>query len=136
MDNRDWIFTITFIVSLALSLYFLGSSITGFVVQSMHCPGSICKELCRFNTDCTGTNEICCDIGGFGVCEKVSECEEEYLLQLEADVENLPKVESPTPVQKSNVMIHTIVTLLILLVGLLDFLGRKHSKKAVSKKRR
>jgi len=135
MDRRDWTFTLVFIVSLLISLYFLGASITGRLVQSMYCEDGVCKEFCRFNTDCSG-DEMCCDYGGFGVCEQALACAEAYQLQPEVDIENLPMLESPAPVRKGNILLYSIITLLILLIGFLYFMGRKReSKKAVYKKR-
>ena len=75
MHKKELIFTIAFTLSLMSIIYFLGSSITGHVVQTMYCEDGICDEFCKYNKDCTNEGEVCCDVEGFGVCRV--ECEEE-----------------------------------------------------------
>ena len=72
MEKKDLIFRFVLIILLIAPFYFLGSSITGFVTQTMHCEDGGCNEYCRFNSDCF--EGVCCDKGSFGVCG--SSCEE------------------------------------------------------------
>jgi hypothetical protein len=133
--HRDWRFAVVFTVGIVLTLYFLGTSITGFMVQSMYCDQGECREFCIYETDCTKLDEMCCDINGYGVCTHVSDCSKNYEFSIESDVENLPTLETPAPVLKSNMALYGIIFGLLLMIGYIYFVSRKHSKKAHSKKR-
>ena len=129
MEKREVVFLVLLFVTFATLLYFLGTSITGHVVQSMYCEKGVCKEFCRFDSDCIGREEICCQKGDFGVCELLSLCEKPYIFQPEIVDMNFesktPYLESPTTVIKSKIIIYVVLILLATLIGIIYFSKRK-----------
>lgn len=132
---RNWSFGIAFVIALTLTLYFLGTSITGLVVQSMHCDQGKCAEFCRYTSDCAGIDEMCCDISGYGVCTYVLDCGKNYVFSIDSDIQSLPTLESPAQVLKTNIAIYVVLLFGILVFGFLYLKGRKHGKKPAKKKR-
>lgn len=123
--SRDWGFAITFVVGLTLTLYFLGTSITGLMVQSMYCDQGECKEFCRFTSDCTGVDEMCCDVNGYGVCEYVLDCGKNYEFNIESDVENLPTLEQPAPILEANIALYSGLLFIFVLIAIPFFKYKK-----------
>lgn len=128
MRKSERIFVFVFFISLAVLLFCLGISITGYFIQTMYCEQGTCKEFCRFNSDCSA-DEICCDKIDFGVCEDTSICEKEYIFEPEPelDIDELPAMEKPTPL-KNNILIYSSMTLIIIVLGIIYFFERKKSK--------
>ena len=129
MEKREVVFLVLLFVTFTTLLYFLGTSITGYVVQSMYCNNGVCKEFCMFNSDCVG-NEICCEIGDFGVCEDRSICEKPYSFQpdVEIDLRKMPNLESPTNITPGKILIYIVSGFLVVLIGAFYFLGKKYKK--------
>ena len=123
MHKQDIIFTVTFVITLMVLIYFLSGSVTGYFIQSMHCEAGVCKEFCKSNSDC-GANEICCDKGNFGVCETT--CEKEYIIQPQLDVDP-GELPMPSPGKQAIVLYSALITIAILL-GYAYFSKRKKSK--------
>jgi len=129
MNQR--LFSAVFMASLAIILYLLGSSITGYISQSMHCEDGICYRFCDSNEACP-QSKVCCDNGGFGVCKGT--CDTEYLFtpEIEQDIrvttnfERQPVVEEPAPQLGNIVMLLMVILGLILLIGLVYYIN--HSK--------
>ncbi|KYK26750.1 hypothetical protein AYK26_04725 [Euryarchaeota archaeon SM23-78] len=133
MDRDEFAFSSILFLALVLLLYFIGSSITGLTIQTMYCEEGVCKEFCDFLPDCNDKTKICCDKGGFGVCEDPINCEKSYEFSPEADMQfdisiKQPILESPAHIDNSRIglTIFLIVLVGILLgVGILHFLKRR-----------
>lgn len=97
MDKKE-IFLLTLVVGVMIMLtYFLGLSMTGYVTFSTFCDESGCKEICKFNDDCIGDNEICCDGKGIGFCEHISECQKPFVLGgTDTDIKLRVDIKKPT----------------------------------------
>jgi len=90
----------------------------------MHCEEGVCREFCSSTSDCD-TGETCCDKGNFGVCEEA--CEKEYELQPELDVD-IGEIPLPSP-EKGYIVFYSILTLLVIIIGIAYFLKGKKRKK-------
>ena len=137
MIRKDLPFSSLFFLTMILLVYFLGASITGNVVQSMYCEEDECKELCNYISDCSDITRICCDKGGFGVCEEPLLCEKSFELSPTAetefdinyDIKEL-SLQKPGQIKKSKSYL-IIVGLLFLAI----LLGVLYSYKTYKKKK-
>ncbi|MBN1501996.1 hypothetical protein JW930_00495 [Candidatus Woesearchaeota archaeon] len=124
MQKQDFFFIVSFFLTLSLLLFFLGSSITGFAMQSMHCKDGICREICRTNAECD--KGICCDQGGFGVCKQ--ECDSQFMYQPATIVSPEISYQGPyleKPQSVSNIFIYIGLIILALSIGAVYFFERK-----------
>lgn len=125
MDKRELLFTVVFVFSLTILLYYLGSSITGFATQSMYCEDGTCKEFCKFNSDCTAADEFCCQKEDFGICESSSVCKKQYTFHPEeVDIESMSPLEKPAPT-KGRIAFYSVLVALTVFIGVIYFLKRK-----------
>ncbi len=86
--NQNKLIPSLLFITLFLSMFLLGSSITGkfaYISQSMHCDNENCFVICNTNEDCAGNN-YCCQKDNFGVCAE--ECEVEYRTNIRATSQN------------------------------------------------
>jgi len=86
---KEKAFAMCFVVSLMVSLFLLGSSITGYITGTMYCENGKCHEQCRFDSDCAAG--LCCDGGTSGYCIDI--CENPYVLSPGESAE--PFTDSP-----------------------------------------
>ncbi|MDD5087079.1 MAG: hypothetical protein PHV16_04990 [Candidatus Nanoarchaeia archaeon] len=126
MEKKEIVFLVSLFIAFSLLLYFIGTSITGYVVQSMYCEDGICKEFCKFNSDCSG-KEICCQLGDFGVCEELSACESPYSFQpkMELQLKKTPNIENPANITQGKIVLYLVTGFLVVLIGAIYFLGEK-----------
>jgi len=127
MHAKDLTFTVIFVTTLVVLLYFLGVSITGYVAQSMYCEKGICREFCRFDSDCINGKETCCQKDDFGVCEVSSICEKPYVFQPESvDIESIePITDIPSPVTKGKLGIYSLLFVLAIIIAIIYFSKRR-----------
>ena len=93
MEKRERLFVYSFVYTLGILIFFLGSSITGKVVQTSYCDGLNCYDYCKTNSDCS-LNEVCCQEQNFGICK--TNCEQEFVFTPELDVQYpFPELEQP-----------------------------------------
>lgn len=116
--DRDKLFTLSFILTMTLLLYFLGNSITGHVIQTSYCDDSGCHEFCTSSTECSA-QEVCCQVQDFGVCK--SGCDNQY--EMLAEVE-YPVPYTEMPVKPSSYLYISLIFLTVI-VGTLYFLSNK-----------
>jgi len=123
------LFGAVFLLTFMVTLYFLGSSITGYISQSMHCEDGFCYRMCNSDSDCT-TNKGCCDNGGYGICK--SECDSTYYMNpmpdLDVEVEISPHSESPAPQVGNQIMLFLILLGAILIVSIVYYVN--HHKRS------
>ncbi|MBT4648003.1 hypothetical protein HN827_05845 [archaeon] len=126
MERKDIIFLITFSLALASSIFYLGNSITGNVVQSQFCENGICNDFCRFDSDCN-TNSICCNVKDNGVCTSQDSCQEKFIFETDTELDlnmNPPITESPSIFTSFHIGVFITTTILITLIGFLYFINR------------
>ena len=138
MNQRDLMFVLGFAISLVILVYFLGTSIIGYVTQSMYCDEEGCKEFCRFNTDCINP-QVCCQKDDFGVCG--SSCTDEYKFQPNLDDVDLESVTSyvggSAGVTESKIYLYAVLIILAAIVGIKCFYsGKKTSKRKKKRKKK
>lgn len=111
MKRIKWDF-VFLAMSLSILFYFSAASITGNVVQSMHCTDDGCKPLCRSIADCPDS-QVCCMENNVGVCQLV--CKNKYELMPSVTV---PNVESPMVVsaKESGTMIVILASVFFLFI--------------------
>jgi hypothetical protein len=130
MERRDKVFTISFIAVLAVLIYFLGASITGYVTESMYCSGGVCNKYCRADSDCYDA-DICCQKGTFGICSALDACKERYLFRAALDgniiLDTNANKEQPYRVAGAKVVYMSVLTMVVGLIGVL-YLVSTHSK--------
>ncbi len=78
MHKKDILFVTIFFIALSSILYFTGTAITGYVVQSISCQEGVCQELCSYHTDCIDEDMVCCEEGDISVCRAIQECVKHY----------------------------------------------------------
>ncbi|MFH1317008.1 MAG: hypothetical protein ABII01_05810 [Candidatus Woesearchaeota archaeon] len=118
-EKKDIMIIGIFILSILASVYFLSSSITGYVVQTMYCDEQDCDELCNTDSDCSISDEVCCDQNGFGVCKEKSSCQKRHVIKADIDVRSIftkPVIENPKQVNKRNIPIYSMLLGLMILV--------------------
>ncbi len=113
--QKELIFTVTFFFVLGAVGIFLGSTITGFT--TMHCEDGVCKETCRFDTDCD-SGEVCCDKGlSQGVCEQKCVKRFEYKPTAQdpsaVDYQVHPAYESPASTNHTMFFVGLLVVVII-----------------------
>jgi len=130
MKNKEGIFTVIFVLTLALALYFLGATSVGYLTKSMHCDDGVCRDLCQFDTDCAPT-EVCCDKFGYGICDEEDSCIVRHVFKPDmrhniesghGDISKRPNIESPRPVYGINIVLFLLISLMILTIGVLYYL--------------
>ncbi len=135
MHTKEAFFISLFVIALSLTLYFLGGSVTGLVVQTMYCEGD-CQEFCKFNTDCA-PNQVCCDKSGFGVCMASSDCDKQY--EYVIDIPDFESVKTPNlekPAATPNVPLFTFLSLVLIAIGIIYYVSKhKHLDSKIKKKR-
>ncbi len=108
--KQKQIITILSIVFLITIIYFLGSNITGYLLQTMYCEDGVCHEICRYQADCENPEEICCAQDNFAICKESNLCEQEYTYQpVEQDTSTLQ--QSPSTL---NTIIYIILTIAVI----------------------
>jgi len=112
MDPRDLVFPIVFVICLGVTAYFLGSSITGSVIETMHCDTNGCAPFCKTNFDCLDSNTACCQEKDFGICKPVKECEQAYQPTLYAEDKPL-HLEQATPVAKNYTWLYATIIMIV-----------------------
>ncbi|MBS1267209.1 MAG: hypothetical protein MAG795_01181 [Candidatus Woesearchaeota archaeon] len=134
MQRKEAVFVSLFIITLSITLYFLGSSVTGRVVQTMHCDGD-CQEFCKFNTDCA-PDQVCCDKKGFGVCAHKKDCSKEYEYYVNVpDVGDFKTPNIEKPARSPNIPLLIALCLTIIAIGII-YHKAKQNHKAKPKKRK
>lgn len=126
MQLRDKIFLPIFIISLLISLFLLGATITGkfaYISQTMHCKEDKCYVICRSTSECE-IEEVCCEEDNFGICKKGCEKEYEFIPDASTESDNLRYTS-----QKTNTITFSATTIIILIVGILYYFSRKIHKK-------
>ncbi|MBW2988086.1 hypothetical protein DRJ48_00855 [Candidatus Woesearchaeota archaeon] len=129
--DRDKRFLMTFVASLAAILFFMGATLSGYVIYSftMYCEHGICKTFCYFDEDCS-RGEVCCTKLDFGVCVPKDKCEHPYELEpFVYDTNKLPDIERPAPVSENNLLLYTILLLLIVGIGAVYYSKRREQTK-------
>ena len=117
MEQRQFLFTLSFMATLGLLLFFLGSSITGQVVQTMYCDNATCYDFCTAKTDCLA-GEICCQEQTFGLCK--DSCETEFNVDIKYEGSYpFPKVDSPAP--QVNTVLYGVLAIITLIIGAIYF---------------
>jgi len=140
MEKKEVVFSVAFVGCLGVLLFFLGSSITGLITQTMFCENGVCRKLCRTDYDCV-RNELCCNHGGIGVCEELEDCAEPYVLQPDVEVDttqmmNRPAVEQPSSARQSNTVVLFVLIALAITIGLFYlFMSSNHKTTPTPKKR-
>ena len=124
MDKQNFLFTVVLILGVGFLLYVFGAAITGNIVQSMYCQDGICKEFCKFNTDCI-QGESCCMNDGFGVCEERSNCILEYEVSTEPNTDFEYERKSPS----NYPMIFPILTVILLAVVTVWYISTRKQPK-------
>jgi len=109
MKRIKWDF-VFLAASLSILFYFSAASITGNVVQSMHCTDDGCSPLCRSIADCPDS-QVCCTKDNVGVCQLA--CKNKFELMPSVEV---PNVESPMVVsaKESGVMLAILASVFFL----------------------
>jgi len=122
--DKNKVFLVSFLATLTLLTYFLGSSITGQVTKTSYCDVTGCYELCISDTDCMDNN-VCCAARNFGICKE--SCTEKFVFHPETDYP-VPFIEAPTQV---NTLLYGFLILLTLFIGAVYLLHNKiiHIKK-------
>lgn len=122
-------FFVAFIMALALSMFYLGGTITGYITATRYCQDGFCTEFCRHNSDCSGA--VCCDMGGFGAC--IVECDQEYIFDPDMKqkvivgnvyVNNI-HTEGPADFQAKNLIFFMSLMLVIVIVGIVYYMNHK-----------
>lgn len=121
MEKRERLFVYSFVYTLGILIFFLGSSITGKVVQTGYCDGLNCYEYCKTKSDCS-LNEICCSEQNFGICK--TDCEKEFVFTPEMDVQ-YPFPELEQPLRSDNTLLYVFLLILTAIIGGLYFLAGK-----------
>ena len=128
MKRRDLVFTVVLLSTLGILLYFWGASITGYISHSMYCYDGLCKEFCRFDTDCLVMGEVCCERGDFGVCEEKALCDTPFKYEPQAPFgTKISHMEMPSR-GKTN-WVFPILIILVVLIGAVYLFERETSKK-------
>jgi hypothetical protein len=126
MELRDKIFFPVFIITLLVSLFLLGGTLTGNLVydsQSMHCKAEGCYQICDSTQDCNVNQEVCCEKNNFGICKIAGECDKEYVFSPEGEFqENIRSTSS------ANTITFSATTILVLIVGTLYYFSRRTHK--------
>ncbi len=121
MEKQNRLFIYAFVYTLGVLLFFLGSSITGNVVQTGYCDDTRCYDYCKTNSDCS-LNEVCCQEKDFGICK--TECEAEFVFQPDVDVQYpLPELEQP--LRPDYTLLYVFLLILTAVIGGLYFLAGK-----------
>ncbi len=121
MEKRERLFAYSFVYTLGMLFFFLGSSITGNVVQTGYCDDLNCYDYCKTNSDCS-LNEACCQEQNFGICK--TECENEFVFTPEIDVQ-YPFPELEQPLKPDNTLLYVFLLILTATIGGLYFLAGK-----------
>jgi len=129
MEKKELIAITIFVAGLTLVAYLLGSSITGYIVQTMYCEDGLCKEFCQYSSDCFG-EKICCQKNDLGICEEPTNCQQEFQFQPGADFnpENQPTLESPAPIQKRIIFIYSFLAIAFIVAGIILYFSNKKKK--------
>ncbi len=85
MEHNNLLFSTTFLITLSVLLFFLGTSDTGMFSATEQCEHGICRQTCRFDSDCEA-GQACCDSDGTGVCESYLPCDKPYKYDVESDI--------------------------------------------------
>ncbi|MBW2990537.1 hypothetical protein KY348_02410 [Candidatus Woesearchaeota archaeon] len=132
MNKESLKFTSLFFLGLIILIYFLGSSITGYVVQTMYCDEDKCQEFCKYDKECKNPGELCCDKGGFGVCENPLTCDKGYVYSPEAKMNfdfyaelKEPAEQSPAYIEKTKIRIFLVLLAAALAIGIIYAYRRK-----------
>jgi len=128
MKRHDIAFIVLFVMTLSLSIYSLGVSITGHVIQTKFCDQDDCKDFCRSNSDCLTIGEMCCKKGDIGVCEDQTVCEERYIFEpdMDLDFETLtPEMQQPGQIGKAQISLFSIVIGIALIILFIYFWEKK-----------
>ena len=121
MEKQERLFAYAFVYTLGILLFFLGSSITGNVVQTSYCDGLDCYDYCKTNSDCS-LNEVCCQEQKFGICK--ADCKKEFVFEPEMDVQ-YPFPELEQPLRPDNTLLYVFLLILTAIIGGLYFLAGK-----------
>jgi hypothetical protein len=100
----------------------------------MNCYDGVCKELCRFDTDCSDIKMVCCDAGSFGFYEDSLICDGKYELKLESDVSGLPEIQEPASVNQPKIVLFSVLFVLVLFIGITYFVVKRKHNTQKSKK--
>ncbi|MBN2422423.1 hypothetical protein JXB41_04295 [Candidatus Woesearchaeota archaeon] len=127
MENKDKFYVFIFIGLFSIILIYMGSSITGWLIQSMYCNDEGCTNFCRINQDCS-IDEVCCQAENTGICKLKTECTQLYKPSFESGVEidvdiNAPVVEQPGKITEP--WIYLVLIMLVLAIGIVCFLRKK-----------
>jgi hypothetical protein len=118
---KDRLFLATFVSTLAILVFFLGSSIIGYVFysSSLYCEGGLCKGFCHYDEDCFG-GEVCCSKLDFGVCTPAAECELSLEMANGGD-EKMPGIETPAGGSSNHAAIFSVLILAAMILGAIHF---------------
>lgn len=131
MENKESIFLISLVIALGLSVFFLGSTITGNMTRTMHCNGMECNDFCASDSECVKAGYVCCDVAGEGVCQQKDSCAERF--SMIGDDSSLQ--------QRYMLTMQTSITVVIALIGFLYLYTKfivgepKKAKKTTRKKK-
>ena len=121
MEKQERLFLYSFVYTLGILLFFLGSSITGKVVQTAYCDSLNCYDYCTTNTDCA-LGEVCCSEKDFGICK--TDCDDLFVFTPEMEVQfPLPQLEQP--LRPDHTLLYVFLLVLTLIIGALYFLAGK-----------
>ena len=129
MEKRDWLFILAFVISFFGLMYFIGGSVTGYMVKTSFCDEDGCKEICRFDYDCTSKGEVCCKQREYGICETPSNCKSMFSQkpELDSDIKaefNKPGIEEPAFLG-TEVFVYAILATIILMLTAIYFNQKK-----------
>ncbi len=127
MERKDIAFICLFVVCIGVMLYYLGTSITGYAVQSMYCENGICQDLCRSDLDCFFEDEMCCLEDGIGVCRLSSECGQAYSKDsgMLTAAATFPIYKTPHSANMWKIAVNSVILFTIIAIGLAYLYRRK-----------